>query len=190
MNFQLLVIDFEATCEKEPPVGYHNQTIEIGAVWISAYGEVLDTFETLVSADQPISEFCTSITTITQDQSDSGLSFPEAAAALAEFASLYQGKTWASWGASDLKMLERDCAYHVVKNPLDGWAHRNLKIEYHNAKPKLKNLPHVGMKRAMIELGIPQEGAHHRALPDALNICKVFAETERRTRFNCWVEPK
>lgn len=186
----LLVIDLEATCESPTPEGYHNQTIEIGAVWVTARGEVLDTFETLVRADQPISEFCTSITTITQDESDSGLSFPEAAAALAEFANRYPGKTWASWGASDLKMFVRDCAYHCVENPLAGWAHRNLKVEYHKAKPKIKKLPHVGMKRAMIELGISQEGAHHRALPDALNICKVFAETERRTRFNCWDEPK
>jgi inhibitor of KinA sporulation pathway (predicted exonuclease) len=46
------------------------------------------------------------------------------------------------------------------------------------------------MKRAMVELGIPQEGAHHRALPDALNVAKVFAETERRTRLNLWCEPK
>ena len=186
----LLVIDLEATCESPTPEGYHNQTIEIGAVWVTARGEVLDTFETLVRADQPISEFCTSITTITQAQSDSGLSFPEAAAALAEFANLHPGKTWASWGGGDLKMIERDCAYHGVENPLAGWAHRNLKVEYHKAKPKIKKLPHVGMKRAMVELGIPQEGAHHRALPDALNVARVFAETERRTRLNCWGDPK
>lgn len=185
-----LIIDFEATCEDPAPEGYHFQIIEIGAVWLSPTGEVLDTFETLVRADQPISEFCTSITTITQAQADSGLSFPEAASALSEFANRYPGKTWASWGASDLKLLVRDCAYHGVANPLEGWAHRNLKVEYHKAKPKIKKQPHVGMKRAMVELGIPQEGAHHRALPDALNVAKVFAETERRTRLNLWCEPK
>lgn len=187
----LLVIDLEATCENPTPEGYHFQIIEIGAVWLSPTGEVLDTFETLVRPDQPISEFCTGITTITQDLSDTGASFPEASAALAEFASRYPGKTWASWGAGDLKMIERDSAYHCVANPLEGWAHRNLKVEYHTAKPKVKKKqPHVGMKRAMVELGIELEGVHHRALPDALNICKVFVETERRTRLNCWDDPK
>ncbi|MDA7087670.1 exonuclease domain-containing protein [Pseudomonas sp. SA3-5] len=187
----LLIIDFEATCEDPTPEGYHFQIIEIGAVWASHNGEILDTFETLVRADQPISEFCTAITTITQVQSDSGLSFPEASAALAEFASRYPSKTWASWGAGDLKMIERDSAYHGVKNPLDDWAHRNLKLEYHDAKPKMKKKqPHVGMKRAMIELGIEQEGAHHRALPDALNIAKVFSEMQSRVRLNRWGEPQ
>ena len=187
----ILVIDLEATCEAEQPADYHNQIIEIGAVWLSPSGEVLDTFETLVRADQPISEFCTGITTITQDLSDTGLSFPEASAALAEFASRYPGKTWASWGAGDLRMIERDSAYHGVANPLEGWAHHNLKLDYHVAKPKVKKKqPHVGMKRAMVELGIELAGVHHRALPDALNICKVFVETERRTRLNCWGDPK
>lgn len=171
----LLVIDLEATCEKPTPEGYHFQIIEIGAVWLSSSGEVLDTFETLVRADQPISEFCTGITTITQDLSDTGVSFPEASEALAEFASRYPGKTWASWGFGDLKMIERDCAYHGVENPLEGWAHRNLKIEFFNAKPKKnRREQHVGMKRAMVELGIELEGVHRRALPDALNICKVL----------------
>lgn len=186
----LLVIDLESTCEDSPPEGYHYQIIEIGAVWLSPCGQVLDTFETLVRADQPISEFCSSITTITQAQSDSGVSFAEASAALAEFASRYPGKTWASWGAGDLKMIERDSAYHGVGNPLDGWTHRNLKVEYHNAKPKKKKLPRVGMKRAMVELGIELEGPHHRALPDALNISRICVEVERRTRLNGWGEPK
>jgi inhibitor of KinA sporulation pathway (predicted exonuclease) len=177
----ILVIDLEATCEAVQPADHHNQIIEIGAVWLSPSGEVLDKFETLVRVDQPISEFCTGITTITQELSDTGMSFPEASAALAEFASRYPGKTWASWGFRDKEMIERDSAYHRLANPLEGWAHRNLKVEYHAAKPKVKKKqPHVGMKRAMVELGIELEGVHHRALPDALNICKVFTERVRR----------
>ena len=82
MNDNLLIIDFEATCEDPPPEGYHFQIIEIGAAWVSPSGEVLDTFETLLRADQALSAFCTELTTITQAQSDSGLSFPEASIAL------------------------------------------------------------------------------------------------------------
>jgi inhibitor of KinA sporulation pathway (predicted exonuclease) len=181
MNDNLLIIDFEATCEDPPPEGYHFQIIEIGAAWVSPSGEVLDTFETLLRADQALSAFCTELTTITQAQSDSGLSFPEASIALAEFASRFPSGTWASWGFGDRKMIERDSAYHGVKNPLEGWAHRNLKLEYHEAKPKKrKQKQHAGMRRAMIELGIELDGAHHRALPDVLNIAKVFAERARR----------
>lgn len=177
----LLIIDFEATCEKESQPGYRHEIIEIGAVWVSASGKVLDKFETLVSADQKLSEFCIEYLGITQAEVDGGANFPEAAAALAEFANRYPGETWGSWGDGDLKMLVRDSAHHGVKNPLDGWAHRNLKIEYHIAKPKQKKTKqHVGMKRALIELDIALDGPHHRALADALNIAKVYAERVRR----------
>ncbi|MEA1605598.1 3'-5' exonuclease [Pseudomonas spirodelae] len=177
----LLIIDLEATCEKEPQPSYRYEIIEIGACWVSPSCEVLDTFKTLVRADQKLSEFCVEFLDITQAEVDGGVSFPDAAAALAEFANRYPGKTWASWGFGDLKIIERDCAYHGVENPLEDWAHRNLKLEYHDAKPKpKKKVQHVGMKRAMVELGIQQDGAHHRALPDALNIAKVFVERVRR----------
>jgi inhibitor of KinA sporulation pathway (predicted exonuclease) len=138
MNKYVLIIDLEATTEHEPPPGYRFKIIEIGACWVSPSGEVLDTFETLVRADQSLGEFCTDLTTITQDQSDSGLSYADASAALAEFANRYLGETWASWGKGDLTMIERDSAYHSVENPLEGWTHRNLKLEYHNSKLKIR----------------------------------------------------
>jgi inhibitor of KinA sporulation pathway (predicted exonuclease) len=40
------------------------------------------------------------------------------------------------------------------------------------------------MKRALIELGIELDGAHHRALPDALNIAKVYAAVQEKAETN------
>jgi len=177
MSNKILIVDLECTCEKGqvPGDGYHNQIIEIGAVWVSPFGQVLDRFEQLVQADIPISAYCTELTTITQAESNGGATFVEACSALAEFAGRYPGKTWGSWGASDLRAIAFDCAYHGIEIPLDGWQHRNLKAEF----AKQRKIKQVGMARAMKILGIVLDGAHHRALPDANNIAKLFASTQR-----------
>ena len=84
----ILIIDLENTCmpESDRPSDYHGQIIEIGAAWVTANGEVLETFETFVQAENPVTEFCNELLGITQADVDGGLTFPEAMKSLAEFA--------------------------------------------------------------------------------------------------------
>ncbi len=181
----ILTIDIEHTCmpEAEQPQDYHGQIIEIGAAWVTLEGEVTDTFEVFVQAENPVTEFCTELTGITQENVDTGLPYPAAMQALAEFASKHPGETtWASWGAGDLKCLVRDCAHHGVENPLEGWTHRNLKKEWCKSnrallKEKVGNgrkVKQVGMATALAVSGFALEGPHHRALSDVLNIAKLL----------------
>ena len=178
----LLIIDLENTCmpEHERPADYHGQIIEIGAAWVTSAGAVLDTFETLVQAENPVTEFCTELLGITQADVDGGLPFPEAMKALAEFAAKHPDKTWASWGAADLNSLNHDCAHHGLESPLKNWEHRNLKKEW----AKARRIKRVGMKKALEIAGIELEGPHHRALADVLNIAKLYADEERRNTPN------
>ena len=178
----LLIIDLENTCmpENERPADYHGQIIEIGAAWVTPDGEVLDTFETLVQAENPVTDFCTELLGITQADVDSGLPFVEAMQALAEFAAKHPDKTWASWGAADLNSLNHDCAHHGLESPLKNWEHRNLKKEW----AKARRIKRVGMKKALEIAGIELEGPHHRALADVLNIAKLYADEERRNTPN------
>lgn len=178
----LLIIDLENTCmpEHERPADYHGQIIEIGAAWVTPNGEVLETFETFVQAENPVTEFCNELLGITQADVDGGLTFPEAMQALAEFAARHPDKTWASWGAADLNSLNHDCAHHGLECPLQGWDHRNLKKEW----AKARRIKRVGMKKALEIAGIELEGPHHRALADVLNIAKLYADEERRNTPN------
>lgn len=182
----LLIIDLENTCvpENERPADYHGQIIEIGAAWVTPAGAVLDTFETLVQAENPVTEFCTELLGITQADVDGGLPFPEAMKALAEFAAKHPDKTWASWGAADLNSLNHDCAHHGLESPLKNWEHRNLKKEW----AKARRIKRVGMKKALEIAGIELEGPHHRALADVLNIAKLYADEERRNTPNAVLE--
>lgn len=172
----ILIIDLENTCmhDQERPAGYHHQIIEIGAAWVTETGEVLEKFSTLVQAENPVTEFCTELLGITQADVDRGLPFCEAMQALAGFAALYPSTTWASWGAADLNSLNCDCTHHGLESPLQGWVHRNLKKEW----AKARKIKMVGMAKALEIAGITLEGAHHRALDDALNLAKLFAGQE------------
>lgn len=180
----ILIIDLEHTCmpEADQPEDYHGQIIEIGAAWVTPAGGVADTFEIFVQAENPVTAFCTELTGITQENVDTGLPYPAAMQALADFAALNSGEAWASWGAGDLKCLVRDCAHHSVENPLEGWTHRNLKKEWCRAsrallKEKVGNgrkVKQVGMATALAVSGITLEGPRHRALSDVLNIAKLL----------------
>lgn len=179
----ILVIDLESTCvpQEEKPDGYHGQIIEIGAAWVTLEGVVIDTFEAFVQAENPVTAFCTKLTGITQADVDTGLPFPAAMDALAEFAAKHSGQTWGSWGNSDINSFSRDCAHNGVESPLKGWTHRNLKKEWSAPRraiirekygPKAKK--RAGMERALEIAGIALEGTHHRALADVLNIAKLL----------------
>lgn len=167
----ILVIDFENTCEEGRPEGYHGQIIEIGAVWSTPEGESLDQLSLLLQAENPVSPFCNKLTGISQGDVDGGLPFAAAMQALGEFAAKHPNCEWASWGVSDLRSLEFDCAYHGVENPLKDWTHCNLKKEFAKAR-RIK--PQVGLTKALEIAGFVLDGSHHRALPDAINTIKFL----------------
>lgn len=178
----ILIIDLENTCmpENERPAGYHGQIIEIGAAWVTHDGVVEETFEVFVQAQNPVTEFCTQLTGITQQDVNSGLPFPAAMQALGDFAAKHPGKTWGSWGNADINSLDFDCAHHSVESPLKDWTHRNLKKEWSAPRRQIirekygGKAKQAGMARALEIAGIELEGPHHRALSDVLNIAKLL----------------
>jgi inhibitor of KinA sporulation pathway (predicted exonuclease) len=179
----ILIIDLESTCmpQEEQPAGYRGQIIEIGAAWVTPTGEVIDTFEIFVQAENPVTAFCTQLTGITQQDADNGLPYPAAMQALSAFAAKHpDGKVWGSWGNSDRNSFSNECSQHGVENPLEGWLHRNLKAEWSAPRRALIREKYGGkakqanMQRALEMSGIALEGQHHRALSDVLNIAKLL----------------
>lgn len=178
----ILIIDLENTCvpREEKPAGYHAQIIEIGAAWVTPEGDVIDGFEIFVQAENPVTAFCTELTGITQHDVYFAMPFHAAMQALAEFAAKHPGRTWGSWGNSDINSINFDCAHHGVESPLKGWTHRNLKKEWSAPRRAIIREKYGGktkqanMQRALEMSGIALEGMHHRALSDVLNIAKLL----------------
>jgi inhibitor of KinA sporulation pathway (predicted exonuclease) len=171
----ILVVDLEATCANDaslPPEAM--EIIEIGAVWATADGTVLDRFQAFVRPLQrpTLTAFCVSLTGIRQGDVDAAPLLPVAARALREFADRRRGPdaVWASWGAYDRKQLERDCARHTIENPL-ALPHQNLKWLF--AK-RQRIGGEIALSTACQLTKIKLEGVYHRALDDAINTAHLL----------------
>ena len=171
---KILVIDLEATCADGDGLAADDmEVIEIGAVWATAEGEVLEEFQALVrpTLHPQLTEFCQALTGIEQAQVDGAEPFPVVAAQLASFAQRYPEATiWGSWGKFDDKQIQRDCQRHGAPSPLPALTHVNLKRQF----AKTRRIKEVGMARALQMVGLPLDGAHHRGLDDARNIAKLL----------------
>ena len=122
------------------------EIIEIGAVWATVEGSVLDTFQALVRpvVRPQLTPFCRQLTNIQQADVDGAELFPTVAARLASFAQRHQapGATWGSWGQFDAKQLARDCERHGIESPLAAFEHVN-------PAPVITKIKEVGMARAL-----------------------------------------
>ncbi|WP_026904659.1 3'-5' exonuclease [Pedobacter glucosidilyticus] len=170
---KILIIDLEATCwEDKAPVGMESDIIEIGLCLLDVQsGEISDSRAILVIPERSeLSEFCTSLTTITQQLLDEqAISFKEACNILKkEYQS--QSRAWASFGAYDYKQFQRQCNSLGIGNPM-GPSHINVKTLF-ALKRKLTH--EQGMAGALALLEIPLEGTHHRGVDDAKNIAKIL----------------
>jgi inhibitor of KinA sporulation pathway (predicted exonuclease) len=177
---QILVVDIEATCwnGKTPP-GEENEIIEIGITPLDiATGEPLSKDSILVKPTRStVSDFCTQLTTLTQEQVNQGIPFAEACQILKQ---KYRAadRVWASYGDYDRKQFTKQCESFGVKYPFNP-RHINVKtlfaIMY--ALPK-----EVGMAKALEILNLPLEGIHHRGGDDAWNIAKILSQLILRSR--------
>lgn len=175
----ILVIDLEATCAEDGSLPAEAmEIIEVGAVWATAEGQILDVFDRFVRPiEHPqLTPFCRALTQIEQSTIDAAATWPTVAAELAEFAARYPGRSWGSWGAWDRRQIARDCARHGTADPLAMLAHRNLKADF----AKHRKIKQVGMATALKIVGLELEGQHHRALADARNTVRLLPFIDRQ----------
>jgi inhibitor of KinA sporulation pathway (predicted exonuclease) len=171
---QILVIDIESTCwQGNPPSGQESEIIEIGICTLDiASGERGEKRSILVKPERSkVSEFCTQLTTLTQEQVDKGVDFANACSILRnKYAS--KDKVWASYGDYDRRQFEKQCQARKVSYPF-GTSHINVKTLFAviHAFPE-----EIGMAEALELLGIPLEGTHHRGIDDAWNIAAILSE--------------
>ncbi|ATE53230.1 MULTISPECIES: 3'-5' exonuclease [Actinosynnema] len=168
---RVLVVDVEATCwEGAPPGGQVSDIIEIGVCeYDVALGERVERHSLLVRPTRSeVSPFCTSLTTLTQEQVGRGLDFGVACARLRELGS--HERVWASYGDYDRKQFQRQCADLGVPYPF-GPRHLNVKTLFALTRGLHRE---VGMAQALALAGLPLDGTHHRGDDDAWNIAALL----------------
>jgi inhibitor of KinA sporulation pathway (predicted exonuclease) len=177
---RVLVIDLEATCwEGGPPEGQESEIIEIGLCVLDLVD--LRRLEKRIFLVRPerseVSDFCTLLTTLTQEDVSAGIPLADACAALARE---YQAgrRLWASYGDYDRLQFERECRSKGGIYPF-GSGHLNVKTLF----GLMHGLPReVPLNEAMEMLGLPMEGTHHRGGDDAWNIAAVLIHLVRTGR--------
>jgi inhibitor of KinA sporulation pathway (predicted exonuclease) len=167
------LVDVESTCwQGDPPPGERSEIIQIGITTVALhFPQIVRSFGWYVKpTHSKVSEFCTQLTGITQEDLDQyGVSFGGVCAALRENFDTREN-VWVSWGDYDRKMFETQCQNEGVPYPF-GRRHLNLKtlcaILYRTRHEK-------GMDQMLEYLGIPLEGTHHHAVDDSKNIARIF----------------
>ncbi len=180
MNF--IIFDLEATCWPNRPRSLQQEIIEIGALRLTRYGEVIDVFNRFVRPilHPNLSPFCEELTTITQEDVDRADTFPTVVEAFQDWALVFEEEyLLCSWGNFDKHMLVQDCRlHHLAEDWVD--PHLNLKRQYQEirrlGKPR-------GLRRAVLSEGFDFTGTHHRAIDDAENLAKVFRSHLDEWRF-------
>lgn len=172
-----LVIDLEATCEKDHRiVREQTEIIELGAVLVDgATLAPVSEFQTFVKPVRHprLTPFCTQLTSITQADVDAAPGFAVAMQRLAAFlreAGVAGRFVFCSWGDYDRDQLGRDERRHGVRAPL-GTRHLNLKEAFRRRSGDDGKL---GTGQALRRVGLQFRGTAHRGIDDARNIARLL----------------
>lgn len=168
-----IIMDLEATCDREGFPPERMETIEIGAVCLeAAAGPVGDSFEAFLRpiATQTLTAFCTELTGITQSDVENAEPFYTVFPRFVQWCEAPGTPfTLCSWGAYDLKQLQRDCERHRMPFPPTLLQHINIKAEF----SRQRGLRPMGMMGALAHERIAATGRHHRGIDDARNIARI-----------------
>lgn len=169
---KIIVIDIESTCWKENNSKDINEIIEIGICPVETKsGKVLEPESIIVKPTySTVSEFCTGITTLTQEDVDNGVSFSDACSILIN---KYDTRryVWGSYGNYDRNQFEIQCERENVEYPFS-YSHINVKVLFALVN-SLRG--QVGMTDALKMANISLKGTHHRGGDDAYNIAQILS---------------
>ncbi|KAJ4841598.1 hypothetical protein Tsubulata_045781 [Turnera subulata] len=183
-DFQyFVVIDFEATCDKEKNP-HPQEIIEFPSVIVSSVtGQLEACFQTYVrpTCNQLLSDFCKDLTGIQQIQVDRGVTLSEALLRHDKWLEKKGIKntnfavvTWSNWDCR--VMLESECRFKKIRKPpyFNRWI--NLKVPFR----EIYGGARCNLKEAVEMAGLAWQGRAHCGLDDAKNTARLLALLMRR----------
>ncbi|NWF58387.1 MAG: exonuclease domain-containing protein [Fischerella sp.] len=174
MTQYFLIVDVEATCSNDNSIPrYETEIIEIGAVMLNGDTWIIESeFQQFIRPVRHphLTNFCTQLTTIRQEDVDAASTFPDVISRFKEWIYSFPNHIFCSWGDYDKNQFIRDCKFHNVPYPFSS-EHRNIKKEFSEYCGISQKF---GMAQALQHLGIKLQGTHHRGIDDARNIAAIF----------------
>jgi inhibitor of KinA sporulation pathway (predicted exonuclease) len=168
---KIVVVDLETTCWEKREKDQIMEVIEMGVCLLDIGScEITDKQSILIRpVYSVVNEFCTNLTTLTQEVVETGIGFREACLKLEDE---YQTKkrVWASYGDFDRRQVEKECRLKNVPYPF-GSRHINVKTLF---AIKHRLTEEIGMDKALAVLGLELIGTHHRGVDDAYNVARIL----------------
>ncbi|KAJ0808527.1 putative ribonuclease H-like superfamily, exonuclease, RNase T/DNA polymerase III [Helianthus annuus] len=173
-----VVIDFEATCDKERNP-HPQEIIEFPSVIVSSFtGQLEACFQTYVrpTCNQLLTDFCKDLTGIQQFQVDRGVTLSEALVRHDKWLEMKGIKnanfavvTWSNWDCR--VMLESECRFKKIRKPcyFNRWI--NLKAAF----CEVFGVAKCNLKEAVQMAGLSWQGRAHCGLDDARNTARLLA---------------
>eukprot|EP00088_Acartia_fossae_P004499 TRINITY_DN11927_c0_g1_i9.p1 TRINITY_DN11927_c0_g1~~TRINITY_DN11927_c0_g1_i9.p1 ORF type:complete len:380 (+),score=66.41 TRINITY_DN11927_c0_g1_i9:47-1186(+) len=178
----MIVIDFEATCDREKSTNYPHEIIEFPAVLVNVDRcEIVDSWRRYVrpTVNPVLSTFCTDLTGITQETVDKSEDFPTV---LQHFQAWLTEKRLGiehafaivTDGPFDIaRFLYLSCQHNQIEVPT--WATRwiNVKKCFVNFYRKDSRSRVNCLQDMLVRMNLKFEGTPHCGLDDATNIARV-----------------
>ncbi|KAG8229580.1 hypothetical protein J437_LFUL010172 [Ladona fulva] len=176
-----VIVDFEATCEEVNTPNYPHEIIEFPAVLVNVEkNEIVSQFQAFCrpTMNPKLSEFCTELTGITQDQVDSADEFPVVVKRFESWlkenglgtSHNYAIVTDGPWDMG--RFLYGQCKLSEIEYPK--FAHKwvNIRKIFHN----FYDTRQVCLKLMLESLDLKFEGRPHCGLDDAKNIARILLQ--------------
>ena len=171
MNY--IILDLEATCWLGKPPNGINEVIEIGAIKVNEFGEVIGKFSRLIKpvVNPKLSGFCKKLTGISQEQLNTADNFMKVMEEFQDFIGFgIEDYKLFSWGSNDKVFLSSNCALHNLD---EDWLEPFVDI--HKAYLSINgNKRKSGLRYIVESEGFEFEGDQHSAFIDAFNLSKIF----------------
>lgn len=176
---KILSIDIEATCwdEGQEPPGFISEIIEVGIAVLNTEKHTIDKTQSLIvkpKYDPKISEYCTNLTGITQEQVDKGMTFEKACKILRRD---YGSKNlpWASFGDTDRQSFIDHCARRK-DDTLYPFSNTHINIALLTMlKFNIDKRP--SMMDILEKFKLTNDGKWHSGVSDAYNTARIIACT-------------
>lgn len=180
MNYIVLDLEFNQSFpfktgkKVEPNPECPFEIIQIGAVKLNDAFEQVDTFDYMIRPQiyPRLHPFVEKITGIHREQLQDKPPFKEAYHAFLEFIGK-EPAVLCTWGGDDVKSLYRNIYFYDLD--ADAMTDQFLNVQpFASAYLNHEAGKAIGLKNAVVELGLPEEGTYHNALNDAVYTANIF----------------
>jgi DNA polymerase III subunit alpha, Gram-positive type len=177
---EIVVLDLEATSSLDAKGNQvNNDIIEIGAVYLDTGLNIVDKFQCFVKPREPVSQFITELTGITNQVVESAPEFKDVAIGFEKWITNISGSPkkviLAAWGTYfDIPLLRRMYQEHNTPYPFHGGALDVKSVAFAWLSLSGHRTDKLGVEHVADIMGISAKGEYHRAVVDATAEARIL----------------